>query len=125
MPDTHSKRVLLLVGALVLAFGQARSGCIGRGWEKIGTKRGIDYYRKKNGQIVGAGVRLIVGLAEGKKIDRLLSRYALGMIKRWPHGIFLLEASSVEKMISICRQLQKDEAVRFAHPDWVKRIEPR
>lgn len=80
----------------------------------------INYYKNKKGIILDITDKIIVKLKGDISIDNLLSKFNVIVKKKLGKNLYLLETSNKNYTIAIVNQLNKDDDVEYAQPDFIK-----
>jgi hypothetical protein len=85
----------------------------------------IDYYKTQNDKTVGINKEFIVKIKEEKALEGLLKKYSIVVKKRLAQNLYLMEINSTQETLAVSNQLYHDANVSYAHPNFIKKIEPR
>ena len=77
-------------------------------------------FKKANGKKVVLTDRLFVKCSSEARMQNLIKKYRLKLIKRYPNSLYLLQASSALKAMESANALLLQEGVDFAHPNMIQ-----
>ena len=85
----------------------------------------IDYYKNCKGIILGVTNKLIVKLKNASVLNRYLHDFNLTKEKTLSKNLFLLKTQNKNLTISISNRLNEKSDVKYAHPDFIKKVTNR
>jgi len=80
-----------------------------------------NFYKIDNKITVGISNKLIIKLTDSTKLEEILGKFNLQLLKQLSPSLYLLQTDNKNDTINIANSLYKMEAVEFAHPDFLKR----
>ena len=97
---------------------------------KVSTKRSIDssieYYKKANGKEVGIKTKeILLKCVEGVNCRETLQGYHFVNIESLSQRIFLVTLTNEQNIFSLAQELHNNQAIEFAHPNFVKERQRR
>jgi len=82
----------------------------------------IDYYQNNQGVVLGVTDKLIVKLKDNEKLEQILNEFNLTLIKILSKNIYLLKTTNRTLTIDISNRLNETGYVKYAHPDFIKKM---
>ena len=80
-----------------------------------------NFYKIDNKITLGITNKLIMKLTDSTKLEEILEKFNLKLLKQLSSHLYLLQTNSKNDTINIANTLYKMEEVEFAHPDFLKR----
>jgi len=121
--------VVLVIFALINLF--AGSACYYKFGKKVCLKHinkiersisNMDYYQNKNGVVVGVSNKLIVKLKQGKNIDDILTKFNLSLEKNLGKDLYLLKTFDKNETVDMASKLYESGLVKYAQPDFSRKM---
>jgi len=85
----------------------------------------IDYYKNKNGVILGVTNKLILKLKDDRNLQKYLNDYNLTIKSQLGNNLYLLNTENNNLAIDTANALRHKEDVVYSHPDFIKKIMSR
>ncbi len=87
--------------------------------------RGIHYYTTPSNLKVGIGNTIIVKLKPRVFIEKVLPQYQATLKKELASQLYLVEVADSSETLSVANALALDDRVRYAQPDFIKKMQRR
>lgn len=81
-----------------------------------------DYYTNSSGTLLGVSDRLLVKLQDRSYLKNILQEYKLTLLKEIDANLFLCKTQDKNLTIQIANTLTKKDFVKYAHPDFMKKL---
>jgi len=81
----------------------------------------INYYQNEKGIVLGITDKLIVKTKDDISIDNLLTKFNLSIEKNLGKNLYVLKAADKNLTIDIANQLNQDDNIEYAQPDFIKK----
>lgn len=85
----------------------------------------VDYYQNEHGTVLGVSNKLIVKLKDSSSLEYCLDEFNLTLEKTLGKNLYLLKSSDKNLTIDISNRLNEKDDVKYAHPDFIKKIKRR
>jgi len=82
----------------------------------------LDYYKNDKDIILGVSDKLIVKFKDETNLKNALKQYSLKIEKSLSKNLYLLKTTNKKTTIDISNQLSTKQDVKYAHPDFVKKM---
>lgn len=124
------KRVLLIF-VICLNIGCANSKYIYNDNEKIllspvqtltRSTSDIDYYTTEKDIEVGVNTNILVKFNDNSNLENYLSEFDLIQIKKISENLYLFQTTDKSLTIDISNSLHEKDDVKYAHPDFLKKM---
>jgi hypothetical protein len=80
----------------------------------------IKYYMTSNGHKVGVNDEIIVQCQDNINCQNELEKYSFLKISKLSKKLFLVKASSGDNIFKISQELYSNDAIKLAHPNFIK-----
>lgn len=85
----------------------------------------VDYYKTKNGVILGVNDEVIVKFKDIDLLGKVLLKYNLKIAKKIQENSFLLKTTNKNLSLNIANELSNESYIQYAYPNFVKTIKNR
>ena len=83
--------------------------------------KNVDFYNSKKG-ILGVSDKLIVKFINTNNLNKYLDEYNLIIIEQLAQNMYLLKTTNKNQTINIANELRKKDDIKFANPDFIRKI---
>ncbi len=80
----------------------------------------IDYYKDEKGNILGVSNKIIIKIKESEAIENIIDFQFIDL-KNLGKNLYLLEIEDKSKTIDLANELNENELVEYAYPDFIRR----
>ncbi len=81
----------------------------------------IEYYVNENGTLLGVTDKIIVKLKDSASMEKLLKRYSLFADRKIGPNLYVVKTKDKSTTIEIANQLNVNENVVYAQPDFIRK----
>ncbi len=85
----------------------------------------LTHYRTPDGALVGVSNRILLRIDTSLDLPTLLQRHALVQRKVFDQGLVLVEVTDRSRTLDTVNRLIQEHGVIYAHPDFVRKAQPR
>ena len=85
----------------------------------------LDYYKTQNDVKVGVGNAIIVKFFDDKNLNNYLEEFGLTLEKKLDKNLYLFKTVNKSFTIDISNKLYIKPDIKYAHPDFVKKLNKR
>lgn len=82
----------------------------------------IDYYTTANNKKVGVTTKILVKFIDDSNLDNYLLEFNLSLNKKMSENLYLLEVEDKDLTIDVANSLYEKDDIKYAHPDFIKKL---
>lgn len=82
----------------------------------------IDYYTTENDIKVGVTTKILVKFTDDSNLEIYLTEFTLTLVKELGTNLYLVEVENKDLTIDVANSLYEKDDVKYAHPDFLKKM---
>ncbi len=81
----------------------------------------VKFFKNERGVLLGVTNKIIVKLNSDDYLDKILKDYNLTLLKKLGKNLYLLSTTKSDATLHIANELYKNQNIKYAHPDFIKK----